>query len=83
MVPFPVPDGVTVHQVWSLVAVQLMFEVTSKVVVPDVDVTSRFEGNTLSVAAPLACVTVTILLLTPEPATVIVAILELVPGFAV
>ena len=58
-----------------------MLEVTSKVVVPAADATSRFEGNTLSVAAAPAWFTVTILLLTPEPVTVIVAILELVPVF--
>jgi len=34
MVPFPVPDGVTVHHAWLLEAVQLQFEVTEKVVEP-------------------------------------------------
>ena len=34
MVPFPDPDGVTVHQDWLLTTVQAAFEVTVKVVDP-------------------------------------------------
>jgi hypothetical protein len=34
MVPLPDPDGVTVHQVWSLTTVQDEFDVTVKGVDP-------------------------------------------------
>jgi len=36
MVPFPEPDVVTVHQLWSLEAVQAELEVTVNEVDPDV-----------------------------------------------
>ena len=35
IVPLPVPELVTVHQDWSLEAVQAMLDVTVKLVVPE------------------------------------------------
>jgi hypothetical protein len=40
IVPLPVPEEVTGHQVWLLVAVHAQFEVTVKLVVPAEDVTT-------------------------------------------
>ena len=60
IVPLPVPEAVTVHQVWSLEAVHAMFEATVKLVVPEEVETFWFEGITLNVAAVLDCVTVTV-----------------------
>jgi len=59
IVPLPVPEGVTVHQVWSLNAVQLVLEVTAKEVLPAGALTDWFDGATLSVGVIPACVTVT------------------------
>ena len=39
MVPFPFPEEVTVHHDWSLAAVQALFEVTVKLVLPTVAAT--------------------------------------------
>ena len=44
MVPFPEPEVVTVHQLWSLEAVHAEFEVTVKEVEPAAEVTFWFEG---------------------------------------
>jgi hypothetical protein len=49
MVPLPVPEGVTVHHVSLLTAVQLEFEVTVKLVLPATEPTFWFEGVTESV----------------------------------
>jgi hypothetical protein len=51
IVPFPVPDEVTVHQDWSLEAVQAALDVTMKSKVPAVLATSWFEGVTFRVGA--------------------------------
>ena len=49
MVPLPVPEGVTVHQDWSLTTVQAEFEVTVKGVDPAGEAgTFWFEGVTVS-----------------------------------
>ena len=52
IVPFPVPEGVTVHHVWLLVTVQLLFDVTLNVVDPADAGTFWFEGETRSVGVP-------------------------------
>ena len=49
IVPFPVPEGVTVHQEALLTAVQLEFEITLKLVVPTTYETFWLEGVTVSV----------------------------------
>ena len=49
IVPFPVPEDVTVHQVWSLPAVQDELDVTVKDVIPATGVTFWFGGVTESV----------------------------------
>jgi hypothetical protein len=49
MIPFPVPDEVTTHQVWLLTAVQEQPVVTAKFDVPEEDATSLFDGVTASV----------------------------------
>jgi len=67
-VPFPAPDGVTVHQVWLLLAVQLVFAVTVKSVDPDVEATAWFKGLTDNVGAAWVTVTTT----GDNPATVTV-----------
>ena len=73
-VPLPEPDGVTLHQPALLEAVQLEFDVTVKLVLPADEVTFWFEGDTASVAAAPACVTVTVEEGNPETVTVMVAI---------
>ncbi len=50
-VPFPFPDGVTVHQPASLWAAHELLEVTVKAVFPAAAVTYWLAGATLSVAA--------------------------------
>ena len=40
IVPLPVPEDVTLHHAWSLDEVHATLEVTSKLVVPEDDVTS-------------------------------------------
>jgi hypothetical protein len=54
IVPFPVPEGVTVHQVWLLETLQLEFDVTVNEVEPAADGTFWFEGVTVSVGAAAA-----------------------------
>jgi hypothetical protein len=49
IVPFPVPEAVIVHQVWSLTDVHELFDVTEKDVAPAADVTFWFEGVTPNV----------------------------------
>ena len=73
IVPVPLPEGVTVHHVWSLVAVQLVLEVTEKEVLPKGYVTDCVAGVTESVGA--ACVTVTVTGDAPVAETVTVATL--------
>ena len=46
---FPVPDGLTVHHVWSLKTVQEEFDTTLKAVVPAGVVTFWLGGDTVSV----------------------------------
>jgi hypothetical protein len=46
MVPSPVPEGVTVHHVWSLVAVHAELEVTVNEVELAAGDTFRFDGVT-------------------------------------
>ena len=59
MVPFPVPEVVTVHQPWLLEAVHAAFEVTLKGVVPAAAATFWFEGVTDRVGAAWVTVTTT------------------------
>jgi hypothetical protein len=73
MVPFPVPDGFTVHQVWSLTTVQEEFDVTVKFVIPAGAVTFWLGGVTVSVAAAPAWVTVTTIGVSPITVTVMFA----------
>ena len=56
ILPFPLPDGVTVHQVWLLKAIQLQpaVEVTAKVAAPAAFVTFWFAGVTLKVQGAAA-----------------------------
>ncbi len=68
IVPFPVPEEVTVHQVWSLMAVHNEFEVTVKEVLPAATPTTWFNGLTDNVGAACATVTTTGL----KPVTVVV-----------
>jgi energy-converting hydrogenase Eha subunit H len=58
-----------------LVAVQEVFDATENAAVPGASVTFWFEGVTDNVGIAPAWVTVTDLLLTPVPETVIVAVL--------
>ena len=84
MVPFPVPDAVTVHQVWFDAAVQSALEVTVKFVVPaGVAGTFWLDGVTDSVGVAPACVTVTVTVVAPDAVTVIVATLGLAEVFMV
>ena len=76
MVPFPEPDGVTVHHPELLETVHAEFDVTVNGVVPAGAVTFWFEGVTVSVGDVPDCVTVTITFATPVPVAVIVATLE-------
>ncbi len=71
--PFPVPEGVTVHQVWLLEAVQPVFEVTENEVLPEEVVTFWFGGVTFNVGEAPAWVTVTIDGVNPETVTVMLA----------
>ena len=48
MVPFPVPDGVTVHQDWLLETVHAELDITVKGVVPAKAATDWLEGVTVS-----------------------------------
>ena len=61
MVPFPVPEEVTVHHVWLLTTVQAAFEVTVNEVDPaGVAGTFWFEGVTVSVGPPAVPVSETL-----------------------
>jgi hypothetical protein len=52
-VPLPVPEGVTVHHIVLLTAVQAAEVVTAKGVVPAVDATFWLAGVTVSVTDPV------------------------------
>ncbi len=73
MVPFPDPEGVTVHHVWLLEAVQLVFEVTENEVLPDEAVTFWFAGVTFNAGETPFWVTVTTAGVNPETVTVMLA----------
>ena len=75
MVPLPVPEGVTVHHVWSLTTVQAEFDVTVKGVLPaGVAGTFWFAGVTVRVGVTVpACVTVTTTGARPVTVTVTLA----------
>lgn len=76
MVPLPDPEGVTVHHALSETAVQLVLDVTVKLVEPAGEAgTFWFAGVTLKVAGMPACVTVTVWVGAPVAVTVIVATL--------
>ena len=78
MVPFPEPEGVTVHHVWSLTTVHDALEVTVKFVLPaGVAGTFWFGGVTVRVGAAPACVTVTMTGESPVTVVVTLATLEL------
>jgi hypothetical protein len=59
MVPFPLPEVVTVHQVWSLDTIHEEFDVTVNEVLPAGGVTVWFGGATASVGDDPAWETVT------------------------
>ena len=84
MVPFPDPEVLTVHQVWSLATVQDEFEVTVKAVDPaGVAGTFWLAGVTARVGVAPACVTVTTTGLRPVTVTVMFATREVVRAFTV
>jgi hypothetical protein len=72
-VPFPFPDGVTVHHAAALVAVQAELEVTLKLVLPAGALTFWLAGVTAKVGELPDCVTVTTTAVTPVPETVMFA----------
>lgn len=82
-VPLPVPEAVTVHQVWSLVEPQSVLEVTLNAVLPAAVVTTWFVGLTLKVGVAPDWVTVTVNGVNPTTVTVIVAIREFTDVFSV
>jgi hypothetical protein len=73
IVPLPLPEGVTVHQVWSLKTVQEELDTTLKVVAPAASVTFWLGGVTISVGAAASWVTVTVTGVRPVAVTVMVA----------
>jgi hypothetical protein len=83
IVPLFVPDtGDSLSHVALSVMVHVVFDVILKVPVdPEAGSIVILVGDTFKYSAA-ACVTVTVLLVTPEPAIVTVADLELVPVFA-
>jgi len=83
IVPFPDPEGVTVHQDWLLEAVQVVLEVTVNEVFPAAGVTGRSDGVTESVGGIPACVTITTTGVNPVTVTVIFATREETNVFAV
>jgi hypothetical protein len=77
MVPFPLPEGVTVHHAWSLTTVHDELEVTVNVVEPaGVAGTFWLGGVTVKVGVAAAWVTVTITGASPDTVVVIFATLE-------
>ena len=81
IVPFPVPDGVTEHQVWLLDVVQEELEVTVKLVWPAGDAgTFWLGGVTVSVGAAPAWVTVTTTGVSPVTVVVMLATRWVVRG---
>ena len=72
IVPFPEPEGVTVHHVWSLVTVHALFEATVKVVVPAGAGTLWLGGVTASVGTTADWVTV--VTIGVNPVTVVVTL---------
>jgi hypothetical protein len=76
MVPLPLPDELTVHQVWLLTTVQDEFDVTANEVDPaGVEGTFWLEGVTVRVGVAPACVTVTITGEIPDTVVVMLATL--------
>ena len=74
MVPLPLPAKVTVHHAASLLACQLVLEVTVKAVFPAAALTFWLAGVTLNTGDPAAWVTVTVTSGSPVTVTVIVAV---------
>lgn len=70
----PLPEGVTVHQVWSLETVQDELDVTSKEVAPAAAGTFWLGGVTISVGVAASWVTVTVTGVRLGAVTVMVAI---------
>jgi hypothetical protein len=83
MVPFPDPDGVTVHHDWSLEAVQEEVEVTVNEVLPAGGVTGWLEGVTVRTGVRPACMTVTMIGVSPVTVIVMFATREVSKVFAV
>ncbi len=83
MFPFPEPEGVIVHHVASLDAVQFVLEVTLKLVFPAIEVTFWFEGVTDKVGVAPACVTARVTAATPVAETLMIAIRLVIAVFAV
>jgi hypothetical protein len=76
IVPFPLPEELTVHQVWSLTTVQDEFDITANEVDPAGDAgTFWLEGVTVRVGVAPACVTVTTTGEIPDTVVVILATL--------
>jgi hypothetical protein len=73
MVPLPLPEVVTVHQVWSLDTIQEEFDVTVNEVLPAGGVTVWLGGATVSVGDEPAWETVTVTGVIPVMVTVIFA----------
>ena len=82
MIPFPVPELVTVHHAEFDEAVQSVFEAIVKFVDPAATVTFRFEGVTSNVGATPACVTVTTMEGSVDALTLIWAIRGLTDTFS-
>jgi hypothetical protein len=82
IVPLPDPEGVGVHQVWSLVTVHDVLDVTVKLVDPAGAVTFWFEGLTKRAGVAPNWVTVEVWGVKPVALTVMVAIRTAVDVFS-
>ena len=84
MVPLPLPEGLTVHQVWSLTTVQDEFDVTANVVDPAGDAgTFWLGGVTFRYGVSAAWVTVTMTGEIPVTVVVILATRDVNNGLTV
>ena len=81
-VPLPDMEDVTEHQAASLIAFQVVFEVTSKEVVPAEEVTFLLNGKTLIEGLEAAWTTKTVIGVRPETVTVILAVRVKMVGFS-
>ena len=82
IIPLPLLlAGLTVNQVALSETVQLVFELTLKVVIPASEPISRLTGETDKVFIP-ACITITVSLIPLCPVSVMLAVRELVEVFS-